>query len=155
MASKKSYFKSVPIPLIQQKVSLCANYADSSCVIKNDSLLWSAKIKPTPLSKEYSVIMTYKMKKNPKIWIIGDELDKLDSPDFPHKYDISAKDKYVRICLYRYSEFDSTKYLANTIVPWIIEWLYYYELWLTTGNWLGGGEHPSSGVNKNDFVESI
>jgi hypothetical protein len=29
--------------------------------------------------------------------------------------------------------------LAITVVPWISEWLIYYELWLVTGRWLGGG----------------
>jgi hypothetical protein len=31
--------------------------------------------------------------------------------------------------------------LAYTVVPWISEWLLYYELWLFTGEWTGGG-HP-------------
>ena len=29
----------------------------------------------------------------------------------------------------------------NTIVPWIADWLYYYEVWLFTGEWEGGGIH--------------
>ena len=29
--------------------------------------------------------------------------------------------------------------IANTIVHWAIEWLYYYENWVYTGKWLGGG----------------
>ena len=32
--------------------------------------------------------------------------------------------------------------LAHTIVPWIAEWLSYYELWHATGEWLGGGTEP-------------
>ena len=52
--------------------------------------------------------------------------------------------KKVQICLYMNSEFNSSKYLSNTIIPWAIEWLYYYELWLTTGKWLGGGRHPEN-----------
>ena len=31
--------------------------------------------------------------------------------------------------------------LANTIVPWVADWLYYYEVWLFTGEWEGGGIH--------------
>jgi hypothetical protein len=31
--------------------------------------------------------------------------------------------------------------LAMTVIPWISEWLYFYELWLVTGEWLGGGTH--------------
>jgi hypothetical protein len=33
--------------------------------------------------------------------------------------------------------------LADTILPWTSEWLFYYELWSVNGyEWLGGGiEH--------------
>lgn len=150
MASKDRYFKSNPIPLVRQKVALCINFKGSSCNIDKKRLLWTGKIKPTPLSKEYTVVLVYQLRKSPKVWVVGDELEKLDSPDFPHKFDIDAEKKMVRICLYRYSEFNSSKLLANTIIPWAIEWLYYYELWLATGEWLGGGEHPKNGVPKTD-----
>lgn len=33
--------------------------------------------------------------------------------------------------------------LADTYVPWTMEWLVDFELWLATGEWLGGGEHPA------------
>jgi hypothetical protein len=29
--------------------------------------------------------------------------------------------------------------LATSIVPWLLAWLIDYELWLATGEWLGGG----------------
>lgn len=50
----------------------------------------------------------------------------------------------------RYSEFNVYKLLADTIIPWTVEWLYFYELWLATGEWLGGGEHPDFGKEKTD-----
>lgn len=143
MASKKRYYKNSSVTLIQQKVALCSAYKGADCVIdkKNNQLFWSGKIKPTALSKEYTVFLSYRFNKSPKVWIIGDELEKLDDTNFPHKFDINPKNKMVQICLYRYSEFNSSKLIANTIIPWTVEWLYYYELWLATGEWLGGGEH--------------
>ena len=90
----------------------------------------------------------YQLGKIPSVWVAGDELEKLDDPDFPHKYVVDAEKKKVWICLYRYSEFNSSKLLSNTIIPWTIEWLYFYELWLATGEWLGGGEHPGVGIPK-------
>ena len=44
-----------------------------------------------------------------------------------------------------------TKLISNTIIPWTIEWLYFYELWLATGEWLGGGEHVDSGFSKTNI----
>jgi hypothetical protein len=35
--------------------------------------------------------------------------------------------------------------IADTLVPWASEWLFFYELWLATGEWLGEGEHPRPG----------
>lgn len=32
--------------------------------------------------------------------------------------------------------------LADTIVVWASEWLFFYESWLLTGDWLGGGHEP-------------
>ena len=28
------------------------------------------------------------------------------------------------------------------LVGWAAEWLFFYEVWLATGMWLGGGLHP-------------
>jgi hypothetical protein len=32
--------------------------------------------------------------------------------------------------------------LAETFIPWTEEWLWYFEDWLNTRVWAGGGEHP-------------
>ncbi|MFG1635413.1 hypothetical protein ACGFKX_11315 [Pseudonocardia alni] len=42
-------------------------------------------------------------------------------------------------CLYYGDEWNDTKLLASTILPWASEWLQFYELWHATGVWLGGG----------------
>ena len=41
-------------------------------------------------------------------------------------------------------------FIADTIVPWACEWLLHYEIWLATGEWHGGGEHPSAGTAGGD-----
>jgi hypothetical protein len=33
--------------------------------------------------------------------------------------------------------------IATTLIPWTALWLYYYELWLDTGKWLGPSSHAS------------
>ena len=38
--------------------------------------------------------------------------------------------------------------ISDTIIPWVADWLLYYELWLATGEWLGGG-HGSPSVNNS------
>lgn len=139
-------FLSNPNVTIPEGASPCKTLGECKRVLdylikKKNQLYWSGTIQPTALSKEYSVFVLYHFNKSPQVWIIGDELEKLDDDNFPHKFEINRKNKMVRICLYRYSEFNSSKLIADTIIPWTIEWLYFYELWLATGEWLGGGEH--------------
>lgn len=148
LVNKKNYIKNTPIPLVKQRVSLRSCYKNSECEIENNQLLWTGKVKPTALSKEYTLLILYTFKKSPKVWVIGDELEKIEDKDFPHIYDKDVEKKMVQICLYMNSEFNSSKYLSSTIIPWAIEWLYYYELWLITGKWLGGGRHPEKGAKK-------
>lgn len=62
----------------------------------------------------------------------------------PHLYwDAGAPEKS-RLCVFDPvgSEWNSTMALADTIVPWTIDWLGSYEGWLATGEWTGGGRHP-------------
>lgn len=50
------------------------------------------------------------------------------------------------LCLF-YSDYNEWKYSdswADTLVPWACLWLYYYEIWLITDEWLGGGIHGSN-----------
>src|SRR5450759_4610748 len=50
------------------------------------------------------------------------------------------------LCLYdpRQDDWQPDRLLAETIIPWAAEWLFFYEGWLIDGRWAGGGEHPES-----------
>lgn len=138
----KIFFKCNHLSLAHQKASLCKTFRHSECNIFRNKLIWKSRIRPTPLSREYSVEVQYSMIDIPQVYIYGDELKKLDNSNFPHNYGIDASKKRVKICLYRYNEFSSDMLLSATIIPWTIEWLFFYEIWLATGIWQGGGEHP-------------
>ena len=127
--------------VFDQVIALRKAYPDSKCDYKGNLLIWVGKLRPSPLSLEYNTILRYQLNNSPEVWIIGKELQKLDDPNFPHHYKIDVEKHSVKICLYRHAEFSDRKLLAKTIIPWSVEWLYYYELWLITGEWLGGGEH--------------
>ena len=38
--------------------------------------------------------------------------------------------------------------IAETTIPWAIDWLACYEGWLATGTWAGGGRHPMIQENR-------
>jgi hypothetical protein len=154
MGNKKNlYPKTIKITLAQQQVALRVAYPECRCNTDGKRLVWMGKIRPTPLSQEYKVMLTLELDRPPQVWVIVDELKRLDDPDFPHVFKVDKEAKMVRICLYRYQEeFNSGKYLSQTVIPWTVEWLYHYEIWLATGEWCGGGEHPQEGEPKEDNV---
>ena len=54
------------------------------------------KVKPTPLSREYDVALTYTDSQAPRVWVIGEGLQKMDDPNFSHNYDVDAKTTWLR-----------------------------------------------------------
>ncbi len=106
-------------------------------------------IQPTPRSETYSFVLKYKMGGNPVVRITSPQLKKNSKGDaIPHLYPDGS------LCLFRpaYDEFNESDFISDTIIPWASLWLYFYEIWHVTGQWRGGGEHPtqfSPRINKD------
>ena len=143
MATK---FFNKPKNLAEQLVKLKSKYNWLDFGITNNCLTWKQKVRPTDMSREY--ILTLKYDKNkPEVYLINQGIMKNKEDKIPHCYKRYYKEEnneFVKICLYypKYKEWTKDMYISDTIVPWAIEWLYYYEYWRLTGKWLGGGiEH--------------
>ena len=136
------------LPLIYHKVALERSYPQSVCKLERNVLTWHATITPTVLSRQYKIKIVYDGHCPPRVIVSGDSLRGLSKPNFPHKFDIDEKNNRVRICLYLPCELNYMKPFSETLVPWTAEWLLHYEIWLATGNWCGGGEHPVGGKKK-------
>ena len=52
-----------------------------------------------------------------------------------------SKRGHQMLCLFAKGDWTPQKYISETIVPWAAEWCYFYEVWLDTGEWHGGGYH--------------
>ena len=61
------------------------------------------------------------------------------------------------VCLFRpfAHEWSPTKPLALTIVPWLMQWLLFYEVWFCTGEWHGEGEHPAPAIAQNRSANPV
>lgn len=97
------------------------------------------RIQPTVISQEYEVEFTQPGGKFPEVRVINPPLERgKNDEDIPHMY------SQERLCLYLPSgeEWKPAQPIALTIVPWTTLWLAYYEVWLATGEWQGGGVHP-------------
>ena len=102
------------------------------------------EIQPTPLSKVYTLLLVYKERGIPYVYVLSPNLKQESGIlTIPHLYDSNK----LRLCLYypSYNEFKSNDYIGEQVVPWIKLWLYHYEVWLYTEEWLGGGIHPGDG----------
>lgn len=125
------------IPLWKQrKLSLQTGVVKSAKIIGSRLVLF-LKIKPDPLSPVYSIKISYRVNKPPKIYILNPKLTlPAGKLKLPHVY------KGNKLCLYypKNNEWHSGLSISNYIIPWISEWIFQYELWLVNGVWSGGGK---------------
>lgn len=127
-----------PIPMTVQLARLTKAYPSSHATLKRDILTWTVDLTPTPLSRTYRVKLEMHKDGKPEVRLVYPKLQTRDGKRCPHLYPEGV------LCLYLPGAFEWTKemQLVETIVPWISEWLAHYEVWLSTGVWTGGGEHP-------------
>ena len=115
-------------------------YPDAKCYLKKNELVWEGKIKPSPLSREYCVkIICHGIKHRPIVILYGNNVEGLDRVSFPHMFSVNKEKKEVKLCLHLFDEFKFLQPISETIIPWTQEWLYFYEIWLLTNEWYGGG----------------
>lgn len=115
--------------------------------IRGRQATWIGSLHPTPLSTIYKLKVQYALDSRPKIWVLSPELEKrTDQDKIPHVYSGD------RLCLYLpwANEWHPNLLISETIMPWSSLWLYYYEIWHATGEWLGGGEHPDVAKHDSD-----
>jgi len=106
---------------------------------RNGRARWVGEIQPGEVCSVYEVRVDYRLRRAPKVHVLKPELERNSRDEtVPHRYSDGS------LCLYypRHREWGPESAIAETIVPWTCEWLYYYELWQATGEWLGGGIHP-------------
>jgi len=119
----------------QQAFALRARFPDVQGKLKAGRLVWTGSLKPTPLSRSYRVQMVFGPRGQPQVRVL-DALATREGRSLPHVYSNGT------LCLHEPDEWMATMTIADTIVPWTAEWLAYYEIWLVTGDWYGGGEWP-------------
>lgn len=96
-------------------------------------------LRPWELTCRYAFRTEYRIGKLPRTFIEEPTLQRRKPNErIPHTY---SDDE---VCLFRPfgHEWDPTKPIALTIVPWLMQWLVFYEVWLCTGHWHGEGEEP-------------
>ncbi len=133
--------KSRGISLILQANKLKSYFPDSECSVKQNILVWKGYLQPTYLSPKYLIKVAYLLEKHPNVYVLKPKPLVLaeGKSKLEHVYDTEKQ----HLCIYyrRAKEWDETKFIADTIIPWTSEWLLHYEIWVATGAWHGGGIH--------------
>lgn len=120
--------------------------ADGAVLERGGKLRFDFSVQPFVGSREYRCrIELPRARHNPHPYVLSPDLQALaDGRRPPHIYDYNRG--RTRLCLFMPGdgEWHAGLWLSETIVPWTVEWLRYYELWLVNGVWHGGGEHPET-----------
>ncbi len=96
--------------------------------------------RPTEVSRNYFVRIDYgRAPAAPRIWIVRPKLH----PNAPHRFPNGS------LCLFFEDEWTPDMSFANTIVPWTLEWIGCYELWLETDTWIGPEAPHGEGDKKS------
>ncbi len=115
---------------------------------------WRGELKP--LLRSYEVLVTYQapliieridpLRQQPRVRVLNPVLkQRCGHPegDLPHVY--WDNPDHPALCLFDHETGEWTPFhlLADTTIPWTIDWLGCYEGWRATGEWTGGGRHTS------------
>jgi len=138
------------LPLWQQDRLLRRHWPFRTILLGEDLALWRGRL--YGLSQGYEVSILYVRRHFqqgfeyahawfPEVRILSPRIERrAEDPDtpIPHVYD---EPDDPNLCLFdpAFGGWDASKAIGATTVPWIAEWLRFYEAWHATGIWHGGG----------------
>jgi hypothetical protein len=98
-----------------------------------------------PQFARFTLETRYRLGDWPEVRVLHPELVRLPENvegELPHVFP-PADDP--TLCLFdpKADEWDASMAIAHTVVPWALDWIACYELWLMTGRWTGGGRHAT------------
>jgi hypothetical protein len=115
--------------LYQQKILIERSLGECfKCNVHLDRLKCTGTLKPTDDCREFKLKVVYDFKSPPAVYVISPKIEKIK-----HMYSDG------RLCLYypKESPWDYRMNVSETIIPWTVHWIIYYEAWLNTGIWYG------------------
>lgn len=116
--------------LVLQKIRIRRHYPSFSVSVRCDRLLCVGSVCPAVQGCSYRFQILYQYGSAPQVRILNPRIE--PSPDI-HMY------KDGTLCLYDWREqpWKTTYHIHETLLPWIAEWLLFYEAYQLTGKWLG------------------
>lgn len=126
---------------LAEQVGALKSYAPPGQIkLAKGGVTWIGVLQPTPLSRAFTVKVYYRLgAARAEITILEPALESPSGVPIPHTF------KGNHPCVHFPPEWHSGMLLASTVIPWTSLWLLFYEAWLATDEWLGGGHEPVGG----------
>jgi len=135
-----------PLSLRAQKLLLEQGFPDGECSVRRNRLVWEGRVQPTAVTHSYDIRVTHELYTLPEIFLLSPNPQEMADAvipgrRIPHVY---SYEHPIRLCVYhpKKREWKYTMPLVTTVIPWTIMWLSFFEDWVCTDVWSGGGEHP-------------
>ncbi|MBS0631412.1 MAG: hypothetical protein JSS11_05830 [Verrucomicrobia bacterium] len=138
--------KAKSLPLVVQLMLLRKHIPEGRGQIgasrKGRQLRWFQAIRPHVLGAVYQIELQYAEGHRPLVLVISPDLQALAGKrKLPHTFrEVNGKPS---LCLWFRGDWDFSQPVATTVIPWAAEWFWFFEHWLVTGEWLGGGRHDT------------
>jgi hypothetical protein len=149
MARSNVRQKPVQLTPAQQIGRMRSKFPGLAVAFKRGRIVWTGDWWPHPLSNTYLIQVSYTLGRRPRIAILRPQLQLAEGKTcLPHVY----LDGQMDICVHRPEEWTPSSLIADTIMPWISQWLRFYEVWQQTGSWEGEGTHPQAESHQRSEV---
>jgi len=136
---------------VRQQIALMRRrWRDFRCERRGQQIVWRGWLQPATWSTRYRVEVRYAPRRHehrggvavrvlePALCVSDHQVGEV------HLY----RDRH--LCLFNphRREWAPSMPVAETIIPWTSQWIYFYEVWCQTGEWLGGGEHGDAHMHE-------
>jgi hypothetical protein len=130
---------SINSTLFRQAADLNRSYPGAESQLLKGGLRWIGTIQPAEVSESYRVMITWDGRASrPTVRVLQPKVRDLPDKKVPHVFSDMS------LCLHLHDEWHPDTLISASVIPWTSEWLLYYELWLLTGEWFGGGHELGS-----------
>jgi hypothetical protein len=109
-------------------------------------LIYRLPLSPTVASRIYNCeLRVPRGVKSPQMIIVEPDLKGLAGDrQLPHVYPYAGAGTLLCLWHPKNKEWNATMRLSDTYIPWTLRWLWYFEDWLSSDDWVGEGVHPDA-----------
>lgn len=132
--ARSKFPKSKTLNPVEQALHVCSKFDDFKFdIVGPAKVKLTGTLQPSSLHQIYSVEIVYTLGRSPRCRILSPAIDE----NAPHTFDDNS------LCTFYPDSVNWNKSmrLSETVVPWICDWIFQYEIWKVTKKW-NGLAHP-------------